>query len=231
MSCLMPTVTRRARDPSDASPSSWKVRTSWSDSRKALSTATDDLGFLRLGKEAFLACPSEAIDRAVMEKTSAAAVIPAEFEWSDVGSWGALWDIAEKDEHTVDRMTKEIRERWPFISYAPVLFVSALTGQRTPKVFEAVDAVVEQARQKIATPRLNDFLKEFQSMRSPQSYRGREVKFYYITQVGASPPAFMVFTNYPDGIKDHYKRFLVNSLRESLGLDICPIIVVFKKRE
>src|SRR6185295_18643579 len=65
--------------------------------RKAFATATDDLGFLRLGKEAFLACPAEAIDRAVMEKTSAAAVIPAAFEWSDVGSWGALWDLAEKD--------------------------------------------------------------------------------------------------------------------------------------
>jgi len=65
--------------------------------RKAFTTASDDLGFLRLGKDAFLACPSEAIDRAVMEKTSAAAVIPAEFEWSDVGSWGALWDIADKD--------------------------------------------------------------------------------------------------------------------------------------
>jgi mannose-1-phosphate guanylyltransferase/mannose-1-phosphate guanylyltransferase/mannose-6-phosphate isomerase len=65
--------------------------------RRAFATASDDLGFLRLGKEAFLACPAEAIDRAVMEKTSDAAVIPAEFEWSDVGSWGALWDLAEKD--------------------------------------------------------------------------------------------------------------------------------------
>ena len=66
-------------------------------SRAAVSTATDDLGFLRLGKEAFLACPAEAIDRAVMERTKAAAVIPAGFEWSDVGSWGALWELAEKD--------------------------------------------------------------------------------------------------------------------------------------
>ncbi len=65
--------------------------------RKAYEQATDDLGFLRLGKEAFLACPAEAIDRAVMEKTAHAAVIPAEFEWSDVGSWGALWELAEKD--------------------------------------------------------------------------------------------------------------------------------------
>jgi mannose-1-phosphate guanylyltransferase/mannose-6-phosphate isomerase len=65
--------------------------------RKAFSSATDDLGFLRLGKEAFLACPAEAIDRAVMERTAHAAVIPADFEWSDVGSWDALWDIAEKD--------------------------------------------------------------------------------------------------------------------------------------
>jgi mannose-1-phosphate guanylyltransferase / mannose-6-phosphate isomerase len=65
--------------------------------RKALDGASDDLGFLRLGKEAFLACPAEAIDRAVMERTAHAAVIPAEFEWSDVGSWDALWDIAQKD--------------------------------------------------------------------------------------------------------------------------------------
>jgi mannose-1-phosphate guanylyltransferase/mannose-6-phosphate isomerase len=65
--------------------------------RKAYEQATDDLGFVRLGKEAFLACPAEAIDRAVMEKTDQAAVIPAEFDWSDVGSWGALWELAEKD--------------------------------------------------------------------------------------------------------------------------------------
>ena len=65
--------------------------------RAAVATASDDLGFLRLGKEAFLACPSEAIDRAVMERTTEAAVIPAAFEWSDVGSWGALWELAEKD--------------------------------------------------------------------------------------------------------------------------------------
>ena len=65
--------------------------------RAAVATATDDLGFLRLGKQAFLACPAEAIDRAVMERTANAAVIPAEFEWSDVGSWSALWDLAQKD--------------------------------------------------------------------------------------------------------------------------------------
>ena len=65
--------------------------------RKAMAAASDDLGFLRLGKEAFLACPAEAIDRAVMERTAQAAVIPADFAWSDVGSWGALWDLAEKD--------------------------------------------------------------------------------------------------------------------------------------
>jgi mannose-1-phosphate guanylyltransferase/mannose-6-phosphate isomerase len=65
--------------------------------RAAVAAATDDLGFLKLGREAFLACPSEAIDRAVMERTADAAVIPADFEWSDVGSWSALWDLAEKD--------------------------------------------------------------------------------------------------------------------------------------
>ena len=65
--------------------------------REAMDAATDDLGFLRLGKEAFLACPAEAIDRAVMERTADAAVIPADFGWSDVGSWGSLWDIADKD--------------------------------------------------------------------------------------------------------------------------------------
>jgi mannose-1-phosphate guanylyltransferase/mannose-6-phosphate isomerase len=65
--------------------------------RKAFAAATDDLGFLRLGREEFLACPAEAIDRAVMERTAHAAVIPAAFEWSDVGSWGALWELAQKD--------------------------------------------------------------------------------------------------------------------------------------
>ncbi|MBI5887757.1 MAG: ribosome biogenesis GTPase Der [Deltaproteobacteria bacterium] len=141
------------------------------------------------------------------------------------------WDIAEKDDKTVDIMTKAIRQDWSFIDYAPVIFVSALTGQRAMKVFQTIDAVIEKTREKISTSRLNNFLAEFKTMQRPQSYMGREVKFYYITQVGTAPPAFMLFTNHPDGIKDNYKRFLINTIRASLGIDICPIRIIFKKRE
>jgi len=141
------------------------------------------------------------------------------------------WDLVEKDTRTADFVKDTVRGRLPFISYAPVLFTSALTGQRVAKVFEAVDSVVEKSKLRITTSNLNGVLEGIVSRHGPQVYKGREVKLYYATQSSVSPPTFVIFSNFPEGIKDSYKRYIINSLRESLGLDIVPIRVFFRKRQ
>ena len=141
------------------------------------------------------------------------------------------WDLVEKDTHTVEYATERIRAKLPFLSYAPVLFTSALTGQRVPKVLDTVDALVEKSRTRITTSNLNGVFDSIKNRHHPPAYRGREIKFYYITQSGISPPTFVVFTNWPEGIEEPYRRYVVNSLRESLGLDTVPIKVLYRKRQ
>lgn len=141
------------------------------------------------------------------------------------------WDLVEKDTRTADFVKDTVRGRLPFISYAPVLFTSALTGQRVAKVFEAVDSVVEKSRMRVTTSNLNGVLDGIVSRHSPQVYKGKEVKLYYATQTSVSPPTFVIFSNFPEGIKDAYRRYIINSLRDSLGLDIVPIRVFFRKRQ
>lgn len=140
------------------------------------------------------------------------------------------WDTVEKETMTSVHATEEIYAKAPFISYAPVLFISAVTGQRTNNIFEAVDAVIEKSSEKVATSKLNKALGEITAANSPPAYRGKEVKFYYVTQTGTRPPVFTVFSNCPEGVKDAYKRYMINRLREMLGMDNCPVRVFFRQR-
>ncbi len=140
------------------------------------------------------------------------------------------WDLVEKDTKTADFVKDTIRRTLPFISYAPVLFTSALTGQRVPKILEAIDSVVEKSRLRVTTSNLNGILEGLVSRQGPPEYRGKEVRFYYATQTGVSPPTFVIFTNFPEGIKDSYRRYMINSLRESLGIDAVPVRLFFRKR-
>jgi len=141
------------------------------------------------------------------------------------------WDLVEKDTHTVEYAKETIRNKLKFLSYAPVLFTSALTGQRVPKVLETIDSLVEKSRMRISTSNLNNVFESIRRRHRPPAYRGREIKFYYVTQSGVAPPTFVVFTNWPEGIEDTYKRYIVNSLREALGLDTVPIKVLYRKRQ
>lgn len=141
------------------------------------------------------------------------------------------WDILEKDTHTVEYVQETVRKRLPFISYAPVIFTSALTGQRVKKIFDAVDMVVEEGRKRISTSALNGVLKSITGRCRPPIYKGRGVKFYYITQAGTSPPAFVIFTNFPEGVTEPYRRYLTNGLREEIGFNNIPVRIFFRKRE
>ena len=140
------------------------------------------------------------------------------------------WDIVERDEDTMKLFTEALREKMPFIAYAPVLFVSALTGKRVDSVFETIDRVVKSMKTKVPTSRLNKLLEEVVSRHHPPVYRGREVRFYYATQTGNSPARFAVFTNHPDGVIDSYRRYMVNRFRESLDMEEIPLRVNFRPR-
>lgn len=140
------------------------------------------------------------------------------------------WDLVEKDTHTVEYAADTIRKKLPFIPYAPVLFTSALTGQRVKKVLDTVDDIVERSRVRITTSKLNEALEEIQSRYRHPAYKGKEVKFYYMTQTGVMPASFVVFANIPEGVQDSYKRYLISSLRESLGMENVPIRIFFRSR-
>ena len=140
------------------------------------------------------------------------------------------WDVLKKDAGTADAVKAAIRERMPFVSWAPVLFISALRGQRVEKIFEAVDELYDEASRKVATSRLNAALKEVASRKAPGLYRTRPVKFLYAVQTGVLPPAFTIFTNYPEAVGETYRRFLASGLRRALGLEHVPVRIRLRKR-
>ncbi|MGB9810049.1 MAG: ribosome biogenesis GTPase Der, partial [Caldanaerobacter sp.] len=118
------------------------------------------------------------------------------------------WDVVEKDSNTYKEYTEMIREKLAFISFAPILFISAKTGQRIHKVLETVDKVWEEYNKRITTGLLNNVLNEAMLMFPPPSSKGRSVKIYYATQVGTKPPTFVIFVNEPELLHFSYVRFL-----------------------
>lgn len=141
------------------------------------------------------------------------------------------WDIVEKDTTTSKTYTDEVKRRLQFVRFAPVLTISALTGQRVFKIFEWVESVYGQFAIRIGTGRLNKALEAVVRKHQPPVHRGKRIKFYYATQVRSAPPTFVCFVNYPEGIHHSYERYLINELRESLGLDLTPVRLSFRKRE
>jgi GTP-binding protein len=117
-----------------------------------------------------------------------------------------------------------------YLSYAPILFISALTGQRVKKVLDVVDHVAEQAKKKIPTSQLNKCLGQWVENFPPPLHRNRRVKLNYITQVSITPPTFAIYTNSPDGIHFSYERFLINQIREAFGYEGVPIRLKFRKK-
>ncbi len=140
------------------------------------------------------------------------------------------WDLVEKDTDTMRVYTEAIRSKMPFLSFAPVVFVSALTGRRVEGIFDTIDRVMEEGSRRIPTSKLNQLLAQFTKAHRPPAYRGREIRFYYTTQVGTAPQRLAVFTNYPAGVPDSYRRYLVNRFRESLGLTDVPLRISFRSR-
>jgi GTPase len=141
------------------------------------------------------------------------------------------WDLLKKDNSTVGKFVDRIRTDLKYLSYAPILFVSALSGLRTGKIIETVDEVMEQYARRVTTSELNQVFKEATLAHHHPLVHGRRVKFFYTTQVGTRPPAFAVFTNCPEGIQESYERFLGNKLREAFGFSGTPLRFLFRGRE
>ena len=141
------------------------------------------------------------------------------------------WDLIEKDSKTVKKYYEQLRMESKFLSFAPAITISALTGLRVPKIFTYVDEVYSQYATRITTGQLNRIIELAIKKTEPSLYRGKRLKFYYATQVTAKPPAFVCFVNYPDAVHFSYKRYLINRIREHTGLDKTPLRLIFRQRK
>jgi len=140
------------------------------------------------------------------------------------------WDLIEKDSQTMVEFERKIYSDLKYLSYAPILFISALTGQRVPKILNRVDQVSEQMKKRISTSPLNRSFRQWVERFTPPFYKNCRVKLNYITQVSTAPPTFMISTNIPEGIHFSYERYLTNQMRETYGFEGVPILLQFRKK-
>ncbi|MCL5981684.1 MAG: ribosome biogenesis GTPase Der [Firmicutes bacterium] len=140
------------------------------------------------------------------------------------------WDSVEKDEKTMDEFRRKIRDELAYLSYAPILFISALTGQRVQRVFVLADYVAEQHALRISTAKLNELLADAMAVTPPPSKKGRQLKIFYMTQIKVKPPTFVVFVNDPELVHFSYLRFLENKLRETYGFEGTPLRLLLRRR-
>ena len=140
------------------------------------------------------------------------------------------WDIVEKDNSTVKRFTDDIREALSFMPYAPIVFVSAKTGQRLNKIFETIVAVANENSRRVTTGMLNDVLSDAQTRVQPPTDRGKRLKIYYMTQSGIKPPTFVFFVNNAELFHFSYQRYLENQLREAFGFNGTPIKFIIRQK-
>lgn len=140
------------------------------------------------------------------------------------------WDLVEKDNSSVKKFTDNIREALAYMTYAPILFVSAKTGQRVDKLFERINYVNEQACMRISTGMLNDVLNDAVSRVQPPTDKGKRLKIYYMTQVSTKPPTFVIFVNDAELFHFSYQRYIENKLREVFGFSGTPIRIVVRQK-
>ena len=141
------------------------------------------------------------------------------------------WDLVEKDTHTIEKFKKDLLVDLAFMSYVPMLFLSAKTGQRVNRVLDLADSVYEQSCRRIPTGTLNDIVGEAVMVNEPPSDKGRRLKIYYATQAAIQPPTFIVFVNDETLVHFSYQRYLENYLRKSFGLEGTPLRLFFRSRK
>ena len=140
------------------------------------------------------------------------------------------WDIVDKETGTLEAMTKIVKDRFSFMDYAPVLFISAKTGQRVDKLFVMINNVYEQANRRLSTGVFNDMLNEAVAMVPPPQDKGRHMKIYYGTQVSICPPTFVLFVNDKELSHFSYERYLENQVRKNFGFEGTPIRFLLRNK-
>lgn len=140
------------------------------------------------------------------------------------------WDAVEKDDKTMDKMRQDIRRDLAYMTYAPIVFISALTGQRVDRLFQLIKYVDDQAAMRITTGMLNSFLADATARVQPPTDKGRRLKIYYMTQAGIRPPHFVFFCNDAKLFHFSYQRYLENQVRATFGLEGTPIRLTVRQR-
>ncbi len=140
------------------------------------------------------------------------------------------WDLVEKETGTMEKSRKDIQRDLSFMSYAPILFLSALTGQRADRLFPMINDVYRQSCMRISTGQLNNVLSDAQMRVQPPTDKGRRLKIYYMTQTGTRPPCFVVFCNSRELFHFSYQRYLENQIRSVFGLDGTPLRLIIRQK-
>ena len=141
------------------------------------------------------------------------------------------WDAVEKDDKTIYKHTNKIREILSFMPYAEIMFVSAKTGQRLPKIFDMIDMVIENNSMRVATGVLNEIMTEAVAMQQPPSDKGKRLRLYYITQVAVKPPTFVIFVNDKELMHFSYTRYLENRIRDAFGFKGTALKFIIRERK
>lgn len=140
------------------------------------------------------------------------------------------WDLLEKEKNTAKVYYERLRLAAKFLSFAPAMTISALTGQRVSKIFSRIDTVYAQYTTRVGTGQLNKILADALVRKEPSLHQGKRLKFYYATQVAIKPPTFVCFVNYPEAVHFSYERYLTNQIREATGLTQTPIRLLLRQR-
>ena len=140
------------------------------------------------------------------------------------------WDLIDKETGTMEKMRKNIMRGLSFMNYAPILFISAMTGQRIERIFELINYVNDQSNMRISTGMLNNVLADAQARVQPPTDKGRRLKIYYMTQTGIKPPCFVIFCNSRELFHFSYQRYIENQIRAVFGLEGTPVRIVIRQK-
>ena len=141
------------------------------------------------------------------------------------------WDSIEKDDKTIYKFTRKVQDTLSFMQYAEMVFISALTGQRLPKLFDTIDAVIENCALRVGTGVLNEIMTEAVAMQQPPSDKGKRLRLYYITQASVKPPTFVIFVNDKELMHFSYTRYIENQIRNAFGFRGTPLKFIIRERK
>ena len=140
------------------------------------------------------------------------------------------WDEIEKDDHTMEKFKKDIYNKLAYISYAPIIFISAKTGQRVNKLFDIINEVYKQNSVRVSTGVLNQLIDEAIAITQPPTDKGKRLKILYVTQASTKPPTFVIFVNNKEIFHFSYERYLVNHIRKEFGMLGTPIRTIIREK-